>query len=1103
MSKQHIYLPAQFSLESKVLGSPVQQLLRPEICEEVEVSPYAKRGTPAWLLRRQDGDSIFVARRSVTPPEDAKEVLLISSNALPANVEELRNHSGRARWLKPQPLRVVGNDVDDYECFAKAARASWREQFFFREELRTTETVIEEGLRSPQMAALHEALGHWQVTNDPATIVLPTGTGKTETMLALLTCKRLERLLVVVPWSLLREQITAKFVTLGLLKQIGVIGPSALYPVVGTLKHYLHTKDDVEAYFRLCNVIVTTMSVVSGCSEEAQRKMSEMCSHLFIDEAHHISAPTWDQFRRRFLEKPILQFTATPYRSDGKHVDGKIICNYPLRKAQEEGYFKLINFLPIRSYYTQTADREISQAAVKQLEIDLSKNLNHIVMARAKTIDRAEEIYQIYKNFAAAHNPLLIHSDHSDTEKREAIRLLREGKSRIIVCVNMLGEGFDLPELKIAALHDRHKSLAITLQFMGRFTRTMSNIGEATVITNIGLSDMDDALQDLYAEDADWNFLLRRLSEGATGRQLRRSEFIEGFSDAPDELPLQNILPKMSAVSYRTRCRNWRPKGVLEAVEDSQLHTKPAVNHKHKVLLFVTREKTPITWGSIKEIHNTTWNLYLMHWDAKQGLLFINSSNNDSAHEELAKAVVGDDAELIRGEQVFRSLNGIKRPILMNLGLKHSLSRAVRFTMYVGSDIHEGLTDSQRQNKIKSNTFARGYESGEKATVGCSVKGRIWSYLIAYDLSEWVEWCQKTGAKLLDDSISVEEIFKNILVPKQLQERPALVPLTIEWSEDFLLRSEDSIRLDVAGEVVSFFDAGMELVEHKNSGPLRFRIFTENNSVEYEVKFRGNTVEYVPTGTEAVEMIVSRRHKTLSEWFQEEPPIIRFEDSSFLIYNEFIMVRHDERAPFDKERIVAWDWIGAGVNIKKESQATKKNPTLKRADSIQGHLIQRLISPDYDPHYDIVFDDDDTNEAADVVAIKVAGDRLMIHFYHCKYTKEERVGARVDDLYVVCGQAQRSAHWKFDVKGLIAHLRSRDASRMLKYNVSRFEQGDLSRLDEIARQVSYLAPEFKIFVVQPAYSKSKAETSHLDLFATTELYLQETAAAQFGVIVSP
>lgn len=66
--------------------------------------------------------------------------------------------------------------------------------------------------------------------------------------------------------------------------------------------------------------------------------------------------------------------------------------------------------------------------------------------------------------------------------EQEHIRgLIRERKTRIIVCVDMLGEGFDLPELKIAAFHDVKKSLAATLQLAGRFTRTKSNLGDPTL----------------------------------------------------------------------------------------------------------------------------------------------------------------------------------------------------------------------------------------------------------------------------------------------------------------------------------------------------------------------------------------------------------------------------------------------------------------------------------------------------------------------------------------------------------------------------------------------------------------------------------------------
>lgn len=49
------------------------------------------------------------------------------------------------------------------------------------------------------------------------------------------------------------------------------------------------------------------------------------------------------------------------------------------------------------------------------------------------------------------------------------IDTLREKELDGIICVDMLGEGFDFPNLKIAAIHDPHKSLANTLQFIGRF----------------------------------------------------------------------------------------------------------------------------------------------------------------------------------------------------------------------------------------------------------------------------------------------------------------------------------------------------------------------------------------------------------------------------------------------------------------------------------------------------------------------------------------------------------------------------------------------------------------------------------------------------------
>ena len=66
-----------------------------------------------------------------------------------------------------------------------------------------------------------------------------------------------------------------------------------------------------------------------------------------------------------------------------------------------------------------------------------------------------------------------------------------------MVCVDMLGEGFDLPELKIAAFHDIRKTLAVTLQLAGRFTRKRPDLGNATFIANTADVNVQDELRNL------------------------------------------------------------------------------------------------------------------------------------------------------------------------------------------------------------------------------------------------------------------------------------------------------------------------------------------------------------------------------------------------------------------------------------------------------------------------------------------------------------------------------------------------------------------------------------------------------------------------------
>lgn len=1083
-----LYLPPQYAISQRTPIGALLQLLRPSFSGEAQVEPTQRRLAQGESVRL-DGRRIVVLprRRAVA---DGEELLVLPSGCAPADRQSCRALGRKVRWVTPSPTRHTDDDLDWWQERTEAVRQSWEGRFAFREGRTGADPA--DGLRSAQLGALYAALGHWKAGDQLATVVMPTGSGKTETMLALLAKERFPRLLVIVPTSALREQIGMKFVDLGLLKELGVLQTDALYPIVGFLDHRPRSVDDTRQFFRHCNVVVTTMAIAGACIDTIQATMAQECSHLFIDEAHHIAAPTWERFRRSFRELPVLQFTATPFRSDRKHVDGKVIFNYPLRKAQQEGYFRPINFVAVMELDTEAADAEIAAAAIRQLEHDRAAGFRHTVMARGATIDRATYLHQLYRRLVPAQHPLLVHSEMPTAQRRDALRRLREGETGVVVCVDMLGEGFDLPELKIAALHDAHRSLAITLQFAGRFTRTRHDIGDATMIANVANPSVDEALRELYAEDADWNIVLRRLSEGETGRQARRADFFEAFSDPPTEIPLQNVFPKMSTVVYRTTCEQWNPNGIRPLLENARVYAGPTVNHRDYVMLFVLQVLDPISWGEIRDLQDSEWVLFLIHWDPSRQLLFINSSNNEGTFEEIAQAICGEAASLVRGERVFRALHGLNRLMFMNLGLSHSLNRMVRFTMYAGPDVYEGLSEAHLQNKIKTNLFARGFRDGERASVGASQRGRIWSHQVANDIPTWVDWCERIGGKLLDESIVFADVLKSALVPRVISERPDLVPLAIEWPEEFYLRGEDAIHVEIGSERVPFYDAGLELVEHRPEGPIQFRVVTENTFAEFEITIGEEGTDFVQRSVQGVEFVMPRRRGALANWFRQMPPTLLFERGALMIGNLLYTLQSEDRTPYPADRIRAWDWTG--VDLRRESQGLEK-----ATDSIQRRVITRLASEET---YDVIFDDDQSNEAADVVAIRAEDPYLRVDLFHCKFSQRSQAGARVEDLYAVCGQAQRSAHWKGDPDRLFTHLIAREFSRIKRTGVTRFEHGDLKTLPTLRRRAQELTPRFTVHVVQPGLSRSAATVNQLELLAATELYLKETFAVNFGVIAS-
>src|SRR4029077_3271411 len=141
--------------------------------------------------------------------------------------------------------------------------------------------------------------------------------------------------------------------------------------------------------------------------------------------------------KQQFEKKQVLQFTATPFRTDGKRVDGRFIYTYPLAKAQAEGYFRRINFVPIAEFDAAEADRRIAQKALERLREDIAAGHDHVLMARVDTIGRAEKMVALYRQEASDFSPVVIHSRTPTAERRDLLAALRARQSRVVVCVDM------------------------------------------------------------------------------------------------------------------------------------------------------------------------------------------------------------------------------------------------------------------------------------------------------------------------------------------------------------------------------------------------------------------------------------------------------------------------------------------------------------------------------------------------------------------------------------------------------------------------------------------------------------------------------------------
>lgn len=1033
---------------------------------------------------------------------DSESEYVVLTDRVPTKQKLLDDTVKQKKWLKHPKMKVLTPDE---------VVTSWIDEFKFKEE--TDEE--HPGLRKPQLGALHAILGHILAPNDVATVVLPTGTGKTETMLSAMVAGRCRRLLVTVPSSALRNQLSNKFKDLGVLKdpRFGVVGDGALYPIVGVINKTFQSADELQDFIIKCNVVVTTMQIIDSAPQDQKDVYVTAFSNVFVDEAHHIVAASWRKFSDRFPKDRLIQFTATPFRNDGQRLEGKIIFNYSLKQAQKDGYYKTINFLPVREYDDENADRAIAVKAIEQLRKDLAVPFQHILMARCDSKMHAESVIKIYEELCPELRPVILYSGHPQYKENYGKVLRRE--TNVVVCVNMLGEGFDLPELKIAAFHDIKKSLPITLQFAGRFTRTSrdANLGNASFVANLADIAVQKELDNLYEEDADWNVLLANANDNRVNNQEEYKILLDGFRNGiTSKIPVSSVYPKLSAVVYKGYTNTWHPDEFYKGIRgfDDMDFTSYDVNETEKLVVAVMAKEQNIEGLHVKDIRTLTWSYLVLFWDTQKNLLFINSSDNVGVFKDIANNVIGEvgrEPALINGVDVFRTFHNIKRTKLRNVGLKVYLGNDVRFRMHAGRDVEKALSDAELRNSEKAFVVGDGFEDGDKISIGASFKGRIWSLTGAGDILTFKNWCLKQSEKLLNEAIDGNQILTETLIPKTISTIPNnAVPFAIDWDASMCAETESLFTFNLLGVESHLYNTDIELLVQDNQiqdNSIPFVVTNGIQRVEFKLELfenRRNPRNIYPDYrilkvTDGVTTIKhGRTEKDLSEFLYEKVPVIFFTDGSSLCGTEYIELKTPP-AMYERERIIGWNWHG--VNLAVESQGVAPN---FRTDSIQYHLIQQLMYSDYD----IIYDDDNAGEIADVITMKCADNEIQIELYHLKYAHGGRLSGRIDNFYEVCGQAQKSSNWKYkEPEELINHLLRRETKHSGGEEGSRILKGDHSALVKLLMLAKKKIPvTYSIYIVQPGVSKTTIPDEILTLLGVTDSFLKDRTGIDLKIITS-
>lgn len=365
-------------------------------------------------------------------------------------------------------------------------------------------------IRTPQKGvylALSEVFGS-QADEREFAVILPVGCGKSGSIAIAPFAFRSKRALVVAPGVAIAQQLARDFdpSNSNMFYQKCAVLPGAPYPEPVEIRGTTTNRADLDE----AHVVITNIQQLQG--GESNRWLQQLPADYFdlvlVDEGHHGVAESWQALKAQFPAARIVNFSATPMRSDGQLMEGRVIYTYPIFEAIREGYvkrLKAVQLNPRTLRYVRREDNaeiEVGLEEVRRLgeeEADFRRSivtstetLSTIVDASIRELERLrnetgdrrlkiiasalnyEHCRQVVEAYASRGlRAAYVHSREDSAANQRVMQRLENHDLDVIVQVRKLGEGFDHPYLSVAAVFSIFSNLSPFVQFVGRIMRVI------------------------------------------------------------------------------------------------------------------------------------------------------------------------------------------------------------------------------------------------------------------------------------------------------------------------------------------------------------------------------------------------------------------------------------------------------------------------------------------------------------------------------------------------------------------------------------------------------------------------------------------------------